>query len=346
MDVRRPADALALLLVGLAMAAAAVVVGLVGPPDLFMPRVSAQPLGQVVATLVTDVPEAWTADPYTGLGTWVDSYDADPAYAPGGLTVVPHDTASMAAAGVGTLYLQASRSDDRATGLTTDPWVLAEFLLNAHQDGMDVVAWYLPKWSIGHDDINRLEAIRLFEVLGHRFDGLAVDIEWNRDGLEPEERSRRLLVLSKRLRSAVGDDPIGGIVMPPIVTDEINTGFWPGFPWTDLAPLYDVWLPMSYWSFRTEEHADPRFYSSENIRLLRANLGDSGAAVHGIGGIGATDGDVRYVGEPLAVLADMDLFVDSLVDAGAVGGSIYDWATTGDAARARLAGLFAERGIG
>ena len=49
---------------------------------------------------------------------------------------------------------------------------------------------------------------------------------------------------------------------------------------------------------------------------------------------------------PLAVLADMDLFVDSLVDVGAVGGSIYDWATTGDAARTRLAELFAERGIG
>jgi hypothetical protein len=98
---------------------------------------------------------------------------------------------------------------------------------------------------------------------------------------------------------------------------------------------------MSYWSFRTEEHADPRYYTAENIRLLRENLGDGSAVVHGIGGVGAADGtDMPDPGEPLAVLDDLEGFLVGLEEAGAVGGSIYDWVTTGPEARQRLAEAF------
>ena len=130
--------------------------------------------------------------------------------------------------------------------------------------------------------------------------------------------------------------------MPPVVTDVINPNFWPEFPWGDLENLYDVWLPMNYWSFRTEEHADPSYYNSENIRLLRKNLKNRDILVHPIGGVGLADGTaLPDPGEPLAIIDDLHGFVFSLATSEAIGGSIYDWATTGSIARKELAKNFA-----
>ena len=316
-------------------------------PDRYVLRVVGDPLASVEVRLVVDAPAPRMLDAYRGLGTWVDSYDFDPAYVPGDITVAPSDLADMAAHGVRTLFLQSSRSDRRATGLVSDPWLLAEFLLAADRTDMAVVAWYLPKWTGDDEDLDRLLAIDRFSVLGRRFDGLAVDIEWNRDDLGAIERSHRLVNLSDRLRRTVGDDPLGAIVMPPVITDEINLAFWPGFPWAELGPLYDVWLPMAYWSFRTEEHADPEFYVAQNIRRLRADLGDPEAMVHAIGGIGAADGSALVdPGEPLATIDDLPPFVRALVAEGAVGGSIYDWATMGSRSRSLLADLMAGSPVG
>ena len=309
-------------------------------PDRYVQRVVGESLARVEARLMVDAPPPRTLDPYRGLGTWVDSYDFDPAYVPGDITVAPSDLADMAAHGVRTVFLQSSRSDRRATGLVSDPWLLAGFLLAADRTGLAVVAWYLPKWSDDDEDLDRLLAIDRFSVLGRRFDGLAVDIEWNRGGLGAIERSDRLVNLSDRLRRTVGDDPLGAIVMPPVITDEINLAYWPGFPWAEVAPLYDVWLPMGYWSFRSEEHADPAFYVAQNIRRLRADLDDPEALVHAIGGIGAADGSALVdTGEPLATIDDLAPFVGALVSEGAVGGSIYDWATMGSRSRRLLADL-------
>ena len=59
----------------------------------------------------------------------------------------------------------------------------------------------------------------------------------NNDGLEGSERSQRLFNLSSELREFVGDDPLGAIVMPPVLTEEINPDFWPDFPWREIAPI-------------------------------------------------------------------------------------------------------------
>ena len=302
--------------------------------------VTGRPLAVVGARLVVEPAPARSLDPYRGTGTWADAYDFDPAYAPGKLTVVPTDLAVMAETGVRTLFIQASRSDRRAVDLIADPWLLAGFLLAGDAADVAIVAWYLPKWTADDEDLERLLALDRFTVLGRRFAGIAVDIEWNRDGLGAIERSDRLVDLSDRLRRTVGDDPLGAIVMPPVITDEINLAYWPGFPWVELAGRYDVWLPMGYWSFRTEEHADPAFYTTDNIRRLRADLGDPGAAVHAIGGIGAADGTaVVDPGEPLASVDDLEPFVAALVGEGAIGGSIYDWASMGVDARVRFGQL-------
>ena len=147
--------------------------------------------------------------------------------------------------------------------------------------------------------------------------------------------------LSKSLRENLKDRVLGAIVMPPVVTDVINPDFWPSFPWEELATVYDVWLPMNYWSFRTQEHADSNYYNSENIRLLRKNLKDPNALVHAIGGVGIADGSaLPDPGEPLATVDDLDGFVFSIATTKAIGGSIYDWVTTGPLARDQLAENF------
>ena len=299
--------------------------------------VTGAPLNVIPARLVVERAPERTLDPYRGAGTWVDAYDFDPAYSSGAPSVVHGDLASMAQTGLRTLFLQAARSDQRAVGLIADPWLLAGFLLAGDTADMSIVGWYLPKWTLDDDDLDRLLAIDRFSVLGRRFAGLAVDIEWNRDDLGAIERSDRLEELSDRLRRTVGDDPLGAIVMPPVVTDEINPAFWPGFPWDELSWRYDVWLPMGYWSFRTAEHADPAFYTSDNIRRVRANLGNETAVIHAIGGIGASDGTALVdPGEPLASVDDLQPFVDALVRERSIGGSIYDWASMGVDARVAL----------
>ncbi|MEZ5167410.1 MAG: hypothetical protein R2695_13320 [Acidimicrobiales bacterium] len=292
-------------------------------------------------------PEPRTIAPYEGYGTWVDVFDFDPAY--GSAPIGADDLAEMADLGVTTLYLQAARLDERTPDGLVDPWRLTDLLLAAHAEGIRVVAWYLPRFGDGPEDLDRVSAMARFAVLGHRFDGIALDIEWIGDGVPDDVRSARLVALSAGIRAVVGDDPLGAIVPPPVQTEVLNPQFWPGFPWGDLAPLYQVWLPMSYWSFRTDEsgYGDGYAYHEESVRRLRADLGDPDALVHGIGGIGGVavlpaDGTVD--GEPVATVAELERFADALRDTGSIGGSIYDWNTLEPAARRRLAELFGSGG--
>lgn len=285
---------------------------------------------------------ARSVDSYRGLGTWVDGFDYSPPYSADGTPeVLPSDLEDMAASGVRTLYLQSGRLDDRSPDLLEDRWVLTEFLMRADQHDIDVIAWYLPKWGDNSDDLDHLMAAHEFDVLGYRFDGVAVDIEWNEDGLEPATRNERFVQLSRLFSVQSGADPVGAIVLPPVQTEVINPAFWPDFPWSEIADLYDVWLPMSYWSFRSEPYGDGYTYNAESTSRLRANLGDPNALVHAIGGIGAQiDAPPSGVDPYIARVDQLDGFAQSLVDTGAIGGSIYDWLTLDTAGRAALAELF------
>jgi len=311
-------------------------------PDPVLATLAPAGLSLVFAPLELAEREERTVEPYVGYGTWVDVFDYDPAYGPP--TVGAADFAEMAELGVTTVYLQAARLDDRTPDGLVDPWLLGDLLLSAHAEGLDVVAWYLPRFGEGSADLERLTAMAGFEVMGERFDGVAVDIEWIGDGIDDETRTTRLLELSDEIRAAVGDDPLGAIVPPPVQIEVINESFWPGFPWAELAESYDVWLPMSYWSFRSDSsgYGDGYVYHEESVRRLRANVGDPDALVHGIGGIGGLDGvdDPVDTPEPLATLDEIERFVVALEDTNSIGGSIYDWDTLEPAVRQRLAELF------
>lgn len=266
-----------------------------------------------------------TLDPYRGPGAWVDMYDVagDGDTAP----VTPDAIDEMADVGVRTLYLQAAR-DDRQGGPAElyDPGLLGRFLVRAHQRGMQVVGWYLPRFGDVARDLAHLEAIADFEVMGHRFDGVAVDIEWTDTVPDDGERSARLVELSQALRDTMGSGAVGAIVMPPAHLEAVNPGFWPGFPWDELAPLYDVWLPMAYWTQRSAAsgYRDAATYTTDNLRRLRGHLGDD-VPVHMIGGLGED-----------TTAGDLAAFVASSGEGGAIGASIYDWATSSADAHQQL----------
>ncbi len=254
-------------------------------------------------------PAAGSIESYSGLGTWVDVYDWS-HYKGTTPTVGPDQVDEMAAQGVQTLYLQTAKHDTPDT--IPEPELLLPIIERARQRGIRVVAWYLPTLEDTANDLNRLVASANLDV-----DGIAVDIE-ARNVSDVQERNRRLVDLSAQLRRALPGRAIGAIVLPPVVLEVVNPNFWPSFPYREIAPYYDVWQTMGYWTNRKSDsgYRDPYRYTDENIRRLRNNLGQPSAPVHPIGGIGAEGA------------GDVNAFLAAAVDNGAIGGSVYDWRTT------------------
>ena len=254
--------------------------------------------------------------PYAGVGTWLSRYRFTREFGGAAPPVTPADVDAMANAGVRTLYLQPAADDPRYPGLlSTD--ILGEFLERAHARDLRVVAWYLPRFGDIDGDLRRLREIADFRADGHGFDAIAVDIEFT-DAVELAPRNAALIELSQQLRAALPDVELGAIVLPPVVTDVLNTEYWPDFPWQELRDLYDVWMPMAYWSNRSEEgFTDPHWYVSENIERVREHLGDPCAVVSVIGGY-----DVQETAEDYAAM------VRAATEQQAIGVSIWDWPTT------------------
>jgi hypothetical protein len=265
--------------------------------------------------------------PFRGLGTWVDAYDYAAAFQPnaGPPPVTPDSVGDMAALGVKTLYLQAAKADDRSPGPLVDTRLVGDFLVRAHRKGIKVVAWYLPLLDDVEGDFAHVQALEAFRAKGQRFDALALDAEWIQGVRDVTERNRRLIQLVSRTRALVGTAPLGVIVFPAVQLEVVNPILWPGFPYRDLAPDVDVWMPMAYWTFRTGAYRDPYLYTDESVRRLRADVGEQNAAVHPIGGIGDLSGVTDYAA-----------FLRAVRDDHAVGWSIYDFNTVASSAWPRL----------
>jgi hypothetical protein len=290
-------------------------------------------IGSVVERISVSGPTTRDVRAYAGQGAWVDAFDYGPEYQKKGVAppITPAAVDDMAAHGVKTLFIQATRADATAPDGFVDRALVAEFLVRAHRHGMRVVGWYLPTFADVDADLARLSAITRFNVLGHRFDGVAVDIEDVDTVTDVSERNQRLVDLSNRLRTEVGSEALGAIVLPPVLTEVVNPQRWPDFPWSQIHPLYNVWLPMSYWTFRSVSsgYHDGYTYNDESTRRLRADLEDPTALVHGIGGIADT-----------ATADELTRFVQSLFDTGSIGGSVYDWNTLSPASRDLMTQLF------
>ena len=262
--------------------------------------------------------DRFTIDAYRGLGAWVDVFDYVPAIGGERTPVGPDDVDAMAAQGVRTLYLQAAFDSPRLSDGAVPADLLGPLLRRAHDRGMRVVGWYAPRFVDPAADLRRLVAITRLSVDDERFDGLAVDIE-DRSFTDVAERNRRLVDLSRELRAAVDPDAvIGAVVLSPVLLETVNPRFWPAFPWAELAPDYQVWLPMAYWTDRLRASGlrDPRRYVEATVGRTRELLAQPTAAMHPIGGIG----DALTEGE-------LDVFASTLPDVAAIGGSVYDYRT-------------------
>jgi hypothetical protein len=243
---------------------------------------------------------------YRGLGTWLDIYDVawrHPAAA----------VHKMAGEGIRTLYVQTSNFS------RGKPFVYREgigrFLDAAHRWGIDVVAWYLPGFRDVALDLHRsLAAVRFRSPHGNGFDSYAVDIE-SPEVRRASTRTRRLLALSARLRRAVGPDyPIGAIIPSPRALDDSGT-YWPAFPFRALARRYDVFLPMTYFTWRVRGEHGAHWYTAQNIGIIRRRTRDQSVPIHVIGGIGASRGETRG-------------FVEAVRERGVIGASYYTFPIT------------------
>ncbi|HJS27502.1 MAG TPA: hypothetical protein VJ913_10295 [Actinomycetota bacterium] len=225
---------------------------------------------------------------YGGLGTWIDIYD-DEAWKHPGATV-----RSMVAHGVRTVYLQTSNYSRRQPFV--HPGGVAEFLDAASRTDLRVVAWYLPGFRhVGVDLRRTLHAIKFRTASGSRFDSFALDIE-SPEVARPWVRTRRLLALSDRIRRAVGSDyPLGAIVASPHRLKVADPRFWPGFPWRRLAATYDVFLPMTYYTYRVKGPRLSGWYTAKNVQIIREETSGMRVPIHVVGGISfdATGGETR-----------------------------------------------------
>jgi hypothetical protein len=314
---RRSVHRVSGLQVGLLVAALLLTVLVVAGPPQGRPSEEGAATGTSVPaeSPVIDAPVA-VASPYAGVGTWLSRYRITREFGGPAPPVTPADVAAMADAGVRTLYLQPAADDPRYPGLlSTD--LLGEFLTEAHARDMQVVAWYLPRFGDIAADLRRLREVADFRADGHGFDAIAVDIEFT-DAVELAPRNAALVELSRQLRAMLPDVELGAIVLPPVVTDVLNPAYWPEFPWAELRELYDVWLPMAYWSNRSEEgFTDPEWYVRENIARVRDHLGDPCAVVSVIGGY-----DLQEAADDFAAM------VRAATQQQAIGVSIWDWPTT------------------
>ena len=250
-------------------------------------------------------------EPYRGLGTWVDVYDWSHRYTNGKPATKVGEVDAMADRGVQTLYIQASKWDSESD--IVDPDILQPIIDRAAARGLRVVAWYLPTLTDPQRDLQRMVAIAALRNV----DSLGVDIE-ARNVSDVNDRNRRLVELSAALRRALPGRTISAIVLPPVVLEVVNPAYWPNFPYRELAPHYDVWMTMGYWTNRkaSSGYRDAYRYTKENVDRLRANLG-ADVPVHPIGGLGAQ-----------TTPADVEAYRQAAIDTHSIGGSLYDWRTT------------------
>ena len=255
---------------------------------------------------------------FRGLGAWIDVFEYVPAFVPqfGPPPVQPSSVDDLAALGAKILYLQAAIDDPRSPDLIVNRALVADMLRRAHARGMRVVAWYYPQLVDPSRDEARLDAIVAFRAGGQRFDGVALDIE-STQVPNVDDRNQRLVAVTRQLRTKAKSVPIGAIVYPAVQLEVVNPRLWPRFPYRALAPSVDVWLPMTYWTYRSAPYRDAFTYTDQSIRRLRTDLHDRAAPVAPVGGLAGDSVPLDYVTFARAVRQDH-----------AIGASLFDAATT------------------
>jgi hypothetical protein len=253
--------------------------------------------------------ETQPADPYRGLGAWVDIYDdkawADPAKA----------VAIMHSKGVRTLFIETANSSQPYAIMV--PAKMRIFIRAAHAHKMNVVGWYLPELTaLGRDYSRSAYAIRFHTADGQTFDSFALDIESGAvSDITP--RNAALRSLSARLRKFAGPwYRLGAITPAPAAILKPNSN-WPRFPFTMLAGYFDYFLPMSYYTFHGRGYSAAYADTTADMRVLRAQKGCEWMPVHLIGGLTEQSTAAEAAG-----------FIKAAKTTGAIGASLYEYSGT------------------
>jgi len=191
---------------------------------------------------------------------------------------------SMSAHGIRTIYLQSSNYNrDRPF---VHPDGVEAIIDAAHRRGIEVVAWYLPGFRDLPLDLHRaVRTIRFETRRGNGFDSFALDIE-SSEVRRPSLRTTRLLRMSAAIRRAAGAEyPLGAIMASPDRLVRTDPRFWPGFPWRRLADTYDVFLPMTYYTYRVKGPRAAALYTAQNVQIIRQQTSGMQVPIHVVGGI-------------------------------------------------------------
>ena len=279
-------------------------------------------LASVVAVSAgRDRAEASDTSVYAGLGTWISIFGTKAYTQPDSVA------AAIAARGVKTVYVETSnfsQADD-----VVRPAQLGALVDALHADGLHVVAWYLPGLIKPAVDLRRaLAAIHFTTATGGTFDGFALDIEATAVK-RVAVRTARALSLSRALRAAVGDGYALGAIIPSPRGMQIKPAYWPNFPYTQLAGLYDVFLPMVYWTYSVKGPDGAYGYLAWALALLRAGAANPDLSIHLVGGTSYR-----------ATVPEQQAFAQLVADDGRLTGwSLYDWFGTKPAAWKALAAI-------
>jgi hypothetical protein len=281
----------------------------------------------VLATVVAMLPGATPAHaaPSLGvfrqLGAWVDVFDYAPRLQRPGEEpkVRPASIGDMAALGVKTLYVQVANPDGAPADQLTDREELRALLARAHEHGMAVVPWFLPRLVEPSDDIATMREILALRADGESFDAIGLDLE---SGEVPDIdlRNRRTVAFTSKVRKLVGSSvPLAAIVYPAVQLEVLNTTLWPDFPYRAVDRSVDLWMPMSYYTYRSAESGlrNAYRYTVDSVDRLRRRVGDDDVPVHLIGGLADESTPDDYF--------DMERAARTTH---ALGWSVYDFATT------------------
>lgn len=249
-------------------------------------------------------------DAYKGLGMWVDIYDdsawKDPTAA----------VADMAKHGVRTLYLETGNS--RSSFTIKSPAATREFIRAAHAKKMYVVAWYLPDMTNLSKDYKRIKAAIDFRTSdGQKFDSFALDIESGAIK-KVSARNKALTTLSAKIRAYVGASYHMGAIIPSPVGLSKKGGYWGDFPYQMCAEKYDVFVPMSYYTYHGKGATAAYKDTLENVRILRSKPGCKDEPIHLIGGIAGRQ----------STAAETRAFVRAVNESDIFGASLYSWPGT------------------
>ena len=170
-----------------------------------------------------------------------------------------------------TIYLETSNY--RQTSAILRPVATGSLIEAAHATGLEVIAWYLPSFrNISRDRARSLAAIRFRMSGGQAFDGFARHRgARGRLGIA----ANHPLARPRMIRNAAPNGYALGAIIPSPRGMQLSPTYWPGFPYRELGAVYDVMLPMSYFTYRVEGMGAVRAFTAKSITIIRQETGRS-----------------------------------------------------------------------